>query len=97
MRADQYNVNLKRIVLGAKVEYIPVSVIYGCSSVESIDFSKLQGDWEVVLCYDGRINQMKMSAETLHNSFYENGDELRRLFEGMSVSDAEQSFIALIK
>lgn len=97
MRADQYNVNLKRIVLGAKVEYIPISVIYGCSSVESIDFSKLQGDWEVVLCYDGRINQMKMSAETLHNSFYENGDELRRLFEGMSVSDAEQSFIALIK
>lgn len=97
MRADQYNVNLKRIVLGAKVEYIPISVVYGCSSVESIDFSKLQGDWEVVLCYDGRINQMKMSAETLHNSFYENGDELRRLFEGMSVSDAEQSFIALIK
>lgn len=97
MWADQYNVNLKRIVLGAKVEYIPISVIYGCSSVESIDFSKLQGDWEVVLCYDGRINQMKMSAETLHNSFYENGDELRRLFEGMSVSDAEQSFIALIK
>lgn len=95
--SEDSTANIKRIVLGANVEYIPISAIYGCYSIEEIDFSALQGNWKIVLCYDGRVSEMQLDTEFLQRMLGKGGTALKEMFDNMDEYDAEHSYIELIK